>query len=222
MRWSINRLIQSLSGKFQFPGPIYEFGSLQTPGQEDRSCLSKFFPGKEYVGCDMREGPGVDRILDLHKIELPDESVGTVIIVDVLEHVEFCRRAMEEIHRILKPGGVVIAASVMYFPIHNYPSDYWRFTPEGFRSLLSPFSASVVESVGVPAFPSTVVAVAFKGEVSDERIEAFRNEILIWKRRVSNSWQELLTTLLPRIAFSNLYPLYRKIEMKLKKTPQAE
>ena len=37
-------------------------------------------------------------------------------------HVEYPRRAMAEIHRILKDDGIVIISSVMNFPIHAYPT----------------------------------------------------------------------------------------------------
>ena len=74
-------------------GPVYEFGSLQVPGQEGFADLRPLFPDKEYVACDMRTGPGVDQILNLHGIDLPPESVGTVLCLDTLEHVEYPRTA---------------------------------------------------------------------------------------------------------------------------------
>lgn len=60
---------------------ICEFDSLQVPEQEGFADLRPLFPGKKYVGADMRKGPGVDIILNLHKINLPSESVGTVLIL---------------------------------------------------------------------------------------------------------------------------------------------
>ena len=54
-------------------GPNYEFGALQVPGQEEPLDLRQFFPEMEYVGADMREGPGVDIILNLHNINLPNK-----------------------------------------------------------------------------------------------------------------------------------------------------
>lgn len=216
MRRSIYKLIKCLSSEIPFDEPIFEFGSLQVPGQENRSDLRPFFPGKEYVGCDFRPGRGVDRILDLHKIDLPDNSVGAIIMLDVLEHVKFLSPAMDELYRILKPGGVVIITSVMFFPVHDHPSDYWRFTPAGFAALLGAFPTSTIDSVGLPAFPSTIVALAFKGEVSVERATAFRECLIKWRTNIGNSWQEFFSILLPPIILVYLYPIYRKIEMMLK------
>jgi len=168
-----------------FQEPIYEFGSLQVAGQEGFADLRPFFPGKQYVGCDMRPGPGVDCILNLHNIELPDGVVGTVLVMDTLEHVEFVRRAMDEVYRILKPGGFVVISSVMNFPIHDYPFDYWRFTPEGFKSLLQKFGYRFVEWVGHPRFPHTVVGVGCKGELDHSTKVVFEREVARWKERWS-------------------------------------
>src|SRR5215471_3556816 len=73
-------------------GPIYEFGAFQVPGQD--GDLRGLFPGHKYVGSDFRPGPGVDVILDLHHLDLPDESVATAICLDTLEHVEYPERAV--------------------------------------------------------------------------------------------------------------------------------
>ncbi|MFQ5929050.1 MAG: methyltransferase domain-containing protein, partial [Acidobacteriota bacterium] len=102
MRESIKHFVKICAESLPISDPVYEFGSLQVPGQEDFADLRPLFPSKKYVGADMRDGPGVDTILDLHDINLPSESVGTVLMLDTLEHVEFPRKAVEEIYRILK------------------------------------------------------------------------------------------------------------------------
>jgi SAM-dependent methyltransferase len=159
--------------------PIYEFGSLQVPGQEDFADLRPLFHDKRYVGADMREGPGVDKILDLHDIDLPSEHVGTVLCLDTLEHVEYPHRALEEIHRILKSDGTAIISSVMNFPIHDYPYDYWRFTPEAFKSLLKPFAASFVGFAGSEDFPHTIIGIGFKS--SSPPLSEFEISYKEWK-----------------------------------------
>jgi SAM-dependent methyltransferase len=162
MRQSIKDFVTIAAKDLLISEPIYEFGSLQVPGQEGFADLRKLFPAKKYIGADIRKGPGVDKILDIHEINLPSEHAGTVLCLDTLEHVEYPHKALEEIHRVLKPDGIAIISSVMDFPIHDYPYDYWRFTPEAFRSLLKPFTDSFIGSVGRKDFPHTVVGIGFK------------------------------------------------------------
>jgi SAM-dependent methyltransferase len=162
MRKIIKDFVNIIAKHIPVADPIYEFGSMQVPGQEEFADLRPLFSGKQYFGADMREGPGVDKILNLHEIELPSGCVGTVLCLDTLEHVEYPHKALEEIYRILKPDGIVIISSVMNFRIHDYPHDYWRFTPEAFKSLLKPFSDSFVGFVGLKDFPHTVVGIGFK------------------------------------------------------------
>jgi len=194
MRESIKEFVKIVADTLPIFEPIYEFGSLQVPGQEGIADLRPFFAGKKYVGCDMQEGPGVDRVLNLHNIDLPSEAVGTVLILDTLEHVELVRKAVEEAYRILKPDGILVISSVMKFPIHNFPYDYWRFTPEGFKSLLKPFKSSFVDFAGDEKFPHTVVGIGFKGSVSKDKIEDFEEKVKYWKRRSRRPPKDLWKT----------------------------
>ncbi len=184
MRQPIKDLVSLFAREFTTSSPVYEFGAFQVEGQVGFADLRPLFPDADYVGADMREGPGVDKILNLHQIDLPDESVGTVICLDTLEHVEHPRTAMREIHRILKPESIVLISSVMNFPIHDYPYDYWRFTPEAFRSILSPFDSCFVGYSGEEIFPHTVFGIGFKGISPD--LTRFETAYKEWQKTDAN------------------------------------
>ncbi|MEK6954503.1 MAG: class I SAM-dependent methyltransferase [Candidatus Micrarchaeota archaeon] len=65
---------------------------------------------KGYVGLDSVKLPGVDIVADLNKkLPIEDSSVDEVLARFVLEHVDNIFFTMEEIHRILKPGGKLTA-----------------------------------------------------------------------------------------------------------------
>ena len=62
------------------------------------------------VGCDVDpKAQGVDVVCDLNHFPYPfrDSQFSDVICQDVLEHLEEIPRVMAEIHRIVKPGGLV-------------------------------------------------------------------------------------------------------------------
>jgi len=206
MRENIKQFVTITATCLPCPEPIYEFGALQVPGQEGFANLRPIFPGCDYVGADMREGLGVDKILDLHSIDLPTESVGTVLCLDTLEHVEYPHQALREIHRILSPTrGMVVISSLMDFPIHDYPYDYWRFTPTAFESLLKPFKHSFVGFAGKEGFPHTVVGVGFKGDPPD--LSVFKKKYEQWQKAQKNTFKQLVRqvtppALLPLLAYS--------------------
>lgn len=147
---------------FNCPAPVYEFGSYQVEGQEGYANLRNFFPDKSYVGCDMRPGPGVDRVEDVSAINLPDASAGTVLCIETFEHVFEVRRAFDEVFRILKPGGVFVITTPLNFRIHGYPDDYWRMTPNCLRRLMGTYAARVAGWQGHRSFPHSVMAMGVK------------------------------------------------------------
>jgi SAM-dependent methyltransferase len=149
------------------PAPVFEFGSYQVEGQEGYANLREMFLPRKYVGCDMRPGPGVDRIEDVTKIGLPDGSAGTVLCIETFEHVFHIHRAFSEVFRVLRPGGVFVITTPLNFRIHAYPDDYWRLTPNCLRRMLSPYASRVSGYQGHSAFPHTVMGVAIKKPPGD-------------------------------------------------------
>jgi len=80
---------------------------------------------------------------EVNMMALPyaDETFDYVVSDQVLEHIQGSPQlAIEESHRVLKPGGVAVHTTVFMYPIHGYPHDYWRFTPANLKQLCEKFS----------------------------------------------------------------------------------
>lgn len=61
-----------------------------------------------YVNLDRASLPGVDVVHDLNKLPLPfkDDQFDYVLCKDIIEHLEYIP-VLAEIHRIMKPGGIL-------------------------------------------------------------------------------------------------------------------
>src|SRR5439155_19954135 len=118
---------------------------------------------RPYLGTDLRPGPGVDRVEDLRALTLADGSVGTALCLETLEHCEDPFAAGRELARVVADGGVCLVSAPLMLGIHGYPNDYWRFTPEGLRVVLSGFDDVWTAGLGDPGMPVTVLGVAAHG-----------------------------------------------------------
>jgi hypothetical protein len=154
--------VRDLSQAIEFPEPIVEFGSMQVEEGQPND-LRELFSDRDFVGTDFREGPGVDRVEDLRHLTFADGEVGTALCLDTLEHCADPITACRELQRVVADGGVCVISSVWLIGVHAHPSDYWRFTPEGFRLLLEGFDDSDVAGWGDPDIPYFVFGAATNG-----------------------------------------------------------
>jgi SAM-dependent methyltransferase len=68
--------------------------------------------------------------------KLPEASLDLILCTQVLEHANRPDLGVQEIFRILRPGGYLIATAPHVWFYHPHPSDNWRFTQEGLTRLV--------------------------------------------------------------------------------------
>jgi SAM-dependent methyltransferase len=88
-----------------------------------------------YVNLDLFAVPGVDVAADAHELPFRDGLFQRVECDAVLEHVKKPDRVMEEMRRVLAPGGYLHLVTPFCHPFHEYPKDYRRFTIDGLKEL---------------------------------------------------------------------------------------
>ena len=91
-------------------------------------------------------------ICDAHDLPFPDASFDAVLAEAVLEHVCDPQRCVEEIRRVLKPGGLVWAVTPFLQPVHMGAHDFTRFTPLGHRRLFRWFDELASGMQGGPIY----------------------------------------------------------------------
>ena len=137
MREAVVDYVKWATERFPFEEPI-----LDTCAGWEPNFYEPLFPGKRYIKQDMRDfdPPCIDMICDITDMKpISDGSIGLVLNLESLEHLPYPQKGIDEIHRVLRPDGLLILTTVMHFKIHRAPNDYWRFTPDGIELLLNRF-----------------------------------------------------------------------------------
>jgi SAM-dependent methyltransferase len=102
-----------------------------------------------------REGyPGVGLRADLCALPFLTGTVDGILCEMVLEHVPDAQAAVDEFHRVLKPGGRLYVAVPFLWPYHASPHDYWRWTLSGVERYLRMFETI---DAGVSGGPTTTL-----------------------------------------------------------------
>lgn len=110
-------------------------GSIKGEGMDAVYSNESF----EIVGSDVSFGSYTKLISDAHDIPFDNETFDCVIVQAVLEHVLDPQRCVSEIHRVLKPTGLVYAETPFMCQVHMKQYDFTRFTHLGHRRLFRHF-----------------------------------------------------------------------------------
>jgi SAM-dependent methyltransferase len=162
MNQFLHGVARATAEAFCLPGPVLEIGSYLVSGQEGIGDLRPLFPGRHYVGLDMRPGPGVDLVGDVESLDLPTASVGTVVALSTFEHVRRFWRGLDEVFRVLRPDGALLISVPFNLHLHGFPSDYWRFTADGLDLLLDRYPVRLLGTQGPRTKPHNVWALALR------------------------------------------------------------
>ncbi|MCK5877904.1 MAG: methyltransferase domain-containing protein, partial [Candidatus Marithrix sp.] len=79
-------------------------------------------------------------------------SMDTILLLDVLEHLPHPENCISEIHRVLKPTGILILQVPFMYPIHGAPLDFHRWTQYGLKQLVQKYGFTIRQktSIGKP------------------------------------------------------------------------
>ena len=111
----------------------------------DVGCGNKPYQGmfgeriSKYVGCDVVQSSDnrVDVICPATELAFGAGAFDTVLCTQVIEHVADHVILLAEVFRVLRGDGLLILSGPMYWPLHEEPYDFFRFTEHGLRFLLT-------------------------------------------------------------------------------------
>ena len=99
------------------------------------SGYDRYFPNRLTADIDPERKPEV--VADIQDMPFHNGEFEVILCTEVLEHVKNPFLAVQELERVLAPGGALILTTRFLFPIHDAPHDYFRYTKYGLRLLFS-------------------------------------------------------------------------------------
>ena len=153
---NLSKLAEGKTGK-----NILELGSGRSRrGKLYYSAKHLFDADNNFLQSDVVKEFG-HKIIDVTTMSYKDEF-DIILCLNVLEHVYDYEKAIKNMHRALKKGGVAAIAVPVFYPLHDEPHDYWRFTEHSLRKLLADFKQVKIVHMGKRQYPLSYYAEAIK------------------------------------------------------------
>ena len=110
---------------------------------------SALFAAFQYIAVDLGVGDAgwsyksLDAVADLSRLPFADRSFDAAINIVTLEHVREPAVVVQELARVLKPGGALLLVTPLEWEEHQQPHDYYRYTQYGIKWLAESAGLSV-------------------------------------------------------------------------------
>ena len=133
-RWYITRFVMNVAQGLPQKSSILDAGAGE-------SVYKKLFSHCEYKAIDLAVGEScwnysnLDYVGPLHEMPIEDDIFDAVLCTQVLEHLEWPRESVKEIHRVLKMDGTLYMTVPMAQNEHQIPYDFFRYTSYGLESI---------------------------------------------------------------------------------------
>lgn len=109
---------------------------------------------RDVINLDIFPYEGVDVVADATALPFPEDTADAMLCVAMLEHVPNPQKVVDEMLRVLKPGGQAYVFVPFVYPFHASPNDFYRWSHEGLRHLLR--NGTVVE-IGTRCGPTSAL-----------------------------------------------------------------
>ena len=113
-------------------GITLDIGSGMSPYELYFKHVKKFIKLDSFKYLDSKP----DIIGDGVESPIKSNSIDTALSIQVLEHIPYPQKMIDEIYRILKKNGLCILTTHMADPLHGMPHDYFRFTKQALKFIL--------------------------------------------------------------------------------------
>ncbi|TSC70631.1 MAG: methylase involved in ubiquinone/menaquinone biosynthesi [Parcubacteria group bacterium Gr01-1014_46] len=132
---------------------IYKIMNPTWSGVSSNKAVSQFAPGSvilnlgsgvtvvrpDIINVDFYPFQNVNFVADIANLPFAPASVDAIVCETVLEHVPNPKVVVTEMHRVLRPGGLIYIVVPFVFAFHSSPNDFYRWSKMGLQEELKDF-----------------------------------------------------------------------------------
>jgi SAM-dependent methyltransferase len=147
------RYLKSISPNYKNLDVI-EVGS----GDSEKNFSAKhiFENSKTFLQTDINKNYG-HKYLDITEDLDIEDKFDLVLCTNVLEHVYETKKAIKNLKSLMKDGGQLLVSVPFIYPLHDEPSDFWRFTEHALKKLFSEYKILKIKTTGLRQFPTQYI-----------------------------------------------------------------
>jgi SAM-dependent methyltransferase len=150
-------------------------GAFQPPEHQVRAWW--------YINLDCTTAPNI--FADVTRTPLKAQSVDCILCTEVLEHLPNPQACVDEIHRLLRDDGLVLASTPFFYPVHADPYDFQRFSADGLRHLFRNFKSVEIYPMG--GYPG-VLGLLIELGIPNIENGTWRGKFLRWSMKWISRW----------------------------------
>lgn len=145
------------------------------------------YKGQKVSQLDRKPLPHVDIVADAESLSasIPEGSYDYVVSTSMLEHTPHPWRVVEEVYKVLRPGGILYLSAPWMFPLHGEPHDYWRFSLPCLQGLVRDAGFIELES-GSEYSPHAALQTFLRTYLSE--VLSFNRSMLFYSLEFLSAW----------------------------------
>ncbi len=132
-----------------FKGNVLDVGCGQSPYRFLLNANETKYFGVDIVDAEKFDYDNSDITpFDGENIPFENDKFDGLICTEVLEHVQHYQKLIDEMHRVMKSGGIGIVTIPWSARYHYIPYDFFRYTPSSLKTMFSKFSEAKITNRG--------------------------------------------------------------------------
>ena len=122
----------------------------------NQSAKHLFSNANSFIQTDINNSYG-HQFLDITSEIQIEEKFDLILCTNVLEHIFDTKSAIQNLNLLRKEKAHLLVSTPFIYPLHDEPTDYWRFTEHALKELFSDFTILTINTTGIRQFPTQYI-----------------------------------------------------------------